>query len=84
MTSYFEARQMPHPKDGDFSIYNYLKNELPENREAKILDIGCGFGLFLSKIKELGYTNVSGVDIDVDAVNFCKEKGYSTSGGGYF
>ena len=29
---------------------------------AKILDVGCGSGLFMSQLRDVGYTNVSGVD----------------------
>ncbi len=44
-------------------------------KEASILDCGAGNGLFLSKLRDAGYRNVSGVDIDDYRV-------FGVSGGG--
>ncbi|MCL2144996.1 MAG: class I SAM-dependent methyltransferase [Endomicrobia bacterium] len=79
MISYFEARRVPHPKDTSYMLNNYLKQELPENKDAKILDIGCGFGQFLSKITKLGYANAYGIDVDGSAVDFCKKNNLKVS-----
>lgn len=54
--------------------HNYSKF-LPERREARILDIGCGLGQFLDFLGQSGYTNFLGVDISPEAVDFCREKG---------
>jgi 2-polyprenyl-3-methyl-5-hydroxy-6-metoxy-1,4-benzoquinol methylase len=37
---------------------------LPPNREAKILDIGCGYGEFLCFLARMGYTQTLGIDLD--------------------
>ena len=37
---------------------------LPSNREAKILDIGCGDGKFLFFLRQHGYTNMEGLEMD--------------------
>jgi SAM-dependent methyltransferase len=37
---------------------------LPASRSAVILDFGCGYGTFLSYLKNAGYTNLRGVDPD--------------------
>jgi 2-polyprenyl-3-methyl-5-hydroxy-6-metoxy-1,4-benzoquinol methylase len=37
-------------------------------KDAKILDIGCGYGSFIAAMKKAGYTNVSGIDISPDQV----------------
>lgn len=42
---------------------NYLKL-LPENKNALILDFGCGSGRLIRFLQELGYTNIEGADID--------------------
>jgi 2-polyprenyl-3-methyl-5-hydroxy-6-metoxy-1,4-benzoquinol methylase len=39
-----------------------------------ILDIGCGRGEFLELLREAG-TKVKGVDLDLDMVLYCREKG---------
>lgn len=49
---------------------------LPKNRDAAILDLGCGAGHFLHFLRSEGYTNVSGVDVSPQQVDFCREKGF--------
>jgi SAM-dependent methyltransferase len=44
---------------------------LPKDKTARILDIGCGMGHFLSFLKEKGYTNFEGIDIGREQVEFC-------------
>ncbi len=38
---------------------------LPPNKDAKILDIGCGDGWFAAACRELGYINVGVADFDI-------------------
>lgn len=54
--------------------HNYSRF-LPENKNAKILDIGCGMGHFLEFLGRMGYDNILGVDLSEEAVRFCEEKG---------
>jgi SAM-dependent methyltransferase len=49
----------------------YLEYFLGEN---DILDIGCGRGEFLELLREAG-VKVKGVDLDLDMVLYCREKG---------
>jgi 2-polyprenyl-3-methyl-5-hydroxy-6-metoxy-1,4-benzoquinol methylase len=39
-----------------------------------ILDIGCGFGQTLSGLRDFGYVNLFGIDVDQNAVQFCLKK----------
>jgi len=48
---------------------------LPRNRDAAILDIGCGPGHFLFWLKGLGYENIHGVDLTRSAVEHCHAHG---------
>lgn len=41
----------------------YLRDWLPQNKEASIVDLACGSGRLLYFFKQSGFTNFSGVDI---------------------
>ncbi|MDI6713509.1 MAG: methyltransferase domain-containing protein [Thermodesulfovibrio sp.] len=44
-------------------LYNLnYKKFLPSNRESKILELGCGKGFFLKYLKEMGYSNILGIE----------------------
>jgi len=45
---------------------------LPKDRDARILDAGCGAGQFLYFLKESGYTNFFGIDLSPQQVDFCR------------
>ena len=42
----------------------FTRGWLPEDRDCRILDIGCGSGQFLYFLKKKGYTNARGIDLD--------------------
>lgn len=48
---------------------------LPLNKNAAILDMGCGMGQFVRYLRKNGYTNVVGVDIGREAIDYCKVAG---------
>lgn len=45
---------------------------LPTDRNAEVLDIGCGMGEFLFFLKGCGYMRTEGVDISAHLVEYCK------------
>ena len=54
----------------------YLKHNyntwFPINRDAHILDIGPGYGELIELLaKDYGYTQVHGIDISLEVVDFC-------------
>ncbi|HIG32340.1 MAG TPA: methyltransferase domain-containing protein [Flavobacteriales bacterium] len=49
--------------DAKSAVYQY-KSLLPNDKNAKILDIGFGNGWFMAACIELGYTNIYGVDFN--------------------
>jgi 2-polyprenyl-3-methyl-5-hydroxy-6-metoxy-1,4-benzoquinol methylase len=56
----------------------YIKNwlpHLPKEKDAAILDLGCGFGFFLMFLKKQGYLNFHGVDISGPCVERCRRQG---------
>lgn len=59
---------------------NYGKY-LPRNKDAKIVDMGCGLGDTLYALKRLGYFRSKGVDFSQECVEFCREKGFISEQG---
>ncbi|MCO6432675.1 class I SAM-dependent methyltransferase [Nitrosomonas nitrosa] len=55
---------------------NYAKL-LPHNKNANITELACGLGQFLHFLRNQGYTNVSGVDIDSNNVSMCHQYGFN-------
>ena len=54
--------------------YRYFyKGLLPENKNTKILDVGCGTGQFLYFLKKSGYKNYYGIDISEEQIEFCQK-----------
>ncbi len=43
--------------------YDLMKTFLPPDKEIKILDCGCGVGLQLYILNELGYKNLTGIEL---------------------
>ncbi len=48
---------------------NILGSFLPKNKDAKIIDVPCGFGNFIYYLKTKGYKNVSGYDFDKNQID---------------
>jgi 2-polyprenyl-3-methyl-5-hydroxy-6-metoxy-1,4-benzoquinol methylase len=67
--NYFELRNDTY---GDFVLQNHVFEILPLDKNARILDVGCGLCKHLSKLKELGYSNLKGVDVEKSALEACK------------
>lgn len=53
----------------DFALYAKVAGPfLPPDREAKILDLGCGFGGFIAYLRNRGYGRAQGIDISPEIV----------------
>lgn len=50
-----------------------INDWMPNNKNAKILDIGCGFGNLLKAFNEAGYKNLTGIDISKKQIVKAKE-----------
>ncbi len=92
-TSYFEinfkyrknlkSMKKEYKRYYQFFKYNYAKY-LPKDKEARIVDMACGIGETVNSLQELGYTNVTGVDFDIENVKFCKSQGLSVEQGNIY
>ena len=52
-----------------------LQDVLPADHAAPILDVGCGMGHALLTLRDLGYTQISGVDSDEGQIAGCQSNG---------
>ena len=53
----------------------YFGKFLPQEKDAKILDLGCGSGNFIAWLQGLGYTNTKGVDISKEQIERGESRG---------
>jgi 2-polyprenyl-3-methyl-5-hydroxy-6-metoxy-1,4-benzoquinol methylase len=53
-----------------------IEYNLTNNKEAKVLDLGCGNGSLLNTLKKRGYKNLFGVEIGVEQNIFLRNKGF--------
>lgn len=72
----FQRRSEPIRKqdqDGWYCQYTYyFRNWLPNNKQAAILDVGCGVGTLLTVFKRVGYSNLYGVDLSLPQIELAK------------
>jgi SAM-dependent methyltransferase len=52
-----------------------LAGYLPENYNARILEIGCGRGYCMLALREMGYGDVTGLEVDKGQYESCMQKG---------
>jgi predicted TPR repeat methyltransferase len=50
------------------ALNHYYCRHLPQDKNARILDIGCGDGNFVYHLQQLGYKNASGIDVSEEQV----------------
>lgn len=73
-TSYFKLRNVSPEYYKNYTLPEWLKREI-NNKEYKILDYGCGFGQTLKALRDFKCFNIYGLDIDDEAVSYCREQG---------
>lgn len=73
---YFKYRQITQEDYLDFELPTYLANVIATVTEPKILDFGCGFGQLICALKNAGFADVEGLDIEPDAITYCRSLGY--------
>jgi 2-polyprenyl-3-methyl-5-hydroxy-6-metoxy-1,4-benzoquinol methylase len=52
-----------------------VQGALPSNRTARVVDLGCGYGAFLLWMRDLGYSNLRGIDLSQEQVDLARELG---------
>ena len=75
-TSYLYGRPNLDRIKRQFPVWKwYFGSFLPRDKEAKILDIGCGNGGFVYWLQSLGYKNSEGIDISKEQVGIARNLG---------
>jgi 2-polyprenyl-3-methyl-5-hydroxy-6-metoxy-1,4-benzoquinol methylase len=54
-------------------IVKYISEKYENNKQINILDIGCGNGLFLLKLYEIGFKSVYGMDYSAKSIDLAKK-----------
>lgn len=49
---------------------------LPKDKTARIVDLGTGLGHFLFFLQRAGYTNILGVDVGNEVIEFCRRRNF--------
>jgi 2-polyprenyl-3-methyl-5-hydroxy-6-metoxy-1,4-benzoquinol methylase len=75
LNAYFKNRGIDPNYYLSFQLPQYLKDELPADKKLPILDIGGGFGQMLLRLRDSGFSNIKGIDIGNESVDFCRSKG---------
>lgn len=57
------------------TLRRIIREHLPKERDAQILDLGCGHGAFVHFAREAGYRNVAGVDRSPEQVGAARHLG---------
>lgn len=60
-------------------IRHVIEHYFPQDRTARILDVGCGHGAFLYFLAKAGYTNASGIDTSAEQIAKAKEFGIANT-----
>lgn len=68
----FSTLNPEHAQDRTPELEADYRDLLPQRRDARILDVGCGMGHFLRYVQAKGYANAIGVDVSPDQVEFCR------------
>lgn len=54
------------------TMRNLIKNFFPQDKESRILEIGCGHGTLIYFAKKMGYLNIKGVDGSAEQVQLAR------------
>ena len=54
---------------------NYLPY-MPNNKNCRVLDLGCGLGNYIYAAQIHGYKNIIGVDASKSVIDFCRKEGF--------
>ncbi|MBI5372027.1 MAG: class I SAM-dependent methyltransferase [Sphingobacteriales bacterium] len=75
-STYFSNRNVTGSSYADYKLPRYLTPYFTDSdKELDILDIGCGLGQTLSYLKNKGFKNLYGIDINDESISLCRKNG---------
>lgn len=78
--SYFNLRGVDPSFYHNFVLPIWINDILSDlSKNISILDYGCGYGQFLQALQNEGYNNTKGLDLDADAVSFCRQNNFDVT-----
>lgn len=80
--AFYEALNAQHSYHSEWKVEFQFAKDLARTigRDAKILDVGCGYAAFLSALKLAGHSDIHGLEFNQRAVEIGLSKGMSVSG----
>jgi SAM-dependent methyltransferase len=69
--------RLPAALNSGVPYFRRLLKWLPSNKDARILDLGCGYGSLLHFLRSRGYSNLGGVDVSPEQVALAHQAGLS-------
>jgi len=57
------------------TLNSYFCEFLPKNKNAQIIDLGCGNGSFVYWLQQMGYSDTEGVDVSSEQVKIAEKLG---------
>jgi len=74
------GRDTPEQRAAITKMYADVYGEhFAANKNALVLDVGCGSGSLLDALRTFGYQNSSGIDVDPGQVDACRKKGLNVT-----
>jgi len=65
---------VPHSRNLE-GFENHFLRLLPQDKNVRILDVGCGWGQFLYLLRQKGYNNIEGIDLGHNQIEITKKLG---------
>lgn len=62
-------------KENEYIYRSYYQPFLPQDKNTRILDLGCGYGPLVYFLQQKGYTNVLGIDASQEQVHAARQLG---------
>jgi SAM-dependent methyltransferase len=63
-------------QQAQFKTIARMLGELRLDKDARLLDLGCGSGRSLADFRRMGYTNSIGIDVAPNSIKVCEQMGF--------